>query len=70
MVHKITIGIHDKRLGPGETTIPLVGPGNPSKKMQKFLKRANKVPTVVMERAIQNELARRRRTKPPRKPKR
>ena len=69
MTHKISVGVHDKRLGRGEQTIPLVGPGNLSKDMQKFLnpvqgkgpqKRAKKIPAAVLQRAIRNELTRRR----------
>lgn len=65
MTHKITIGIQDKRLGPGEQTIPLVGTGNPSKKMQKYLPPHDRnnwpPPKAVIDRAIKNELNRRKR---------
>jgi len=67
MVHKITVGVRDSRLGRGEQTIPLVGPGNPSVKMQKFLKRGTlgptKIPRSVLNRAINNELKRRKQSR-------
>ncbi len=71
MTHKISVGVTDKRLGPGVQTIPLVGPGNPSSKMQKYLNpdqsggaesktKVPDIPSSVIERAIKNELTRRR----------